>query len=84
MNRGLVLVRYVLPATIVIAAVVAVIVSGATETALEGGAVIAGAGLSVYLLNALYRMGASGDADRDTEEEARRYLDEHGHWPDHA
>ena len=77
-------VRYVLPAAIVLGAVVAVILSWAGDKALEGGAMIAGAGLSVYLLNALYRMGADGDADRDSEEAARRYFDEHGQWPDHA
>jgi hypothetical protein len=27
-------------------------------------------------------IGASGDADRDREEEARRYFDEHGEWPE--
>jgi hypothetical protein len=25
---------------------------------------------------------ATGRDDRDREEEARRYFDEHGHWPD--
>jgi hypothetical protein len=27
-------------------------------------------------------MGVSGDADRDREQEARDYFDEHGRWPD--
>jgi hypothetical protein len=26
----------------------------------------------------------TGHDDRDKEEEARRYFDEHGHWPDEA
>jgi hypothetical protein len=26
----------------------------------------------------------SGRYDRDRDEEARRYFDEHGHWPDEA
>jgi hypothetical protein len=26
----------------------------------------------------------TGTHDRDHEEEARRYFDEHGHWPDEA
>lgn len=84
MSRTLIFVRYVLPAGVVLAAVLAVVVSGASDTALEGGAMLAGAGLSVYLLNALFRMGFSGDAERDREEAARRYFDEHGRWPDHA
>jgi len=84
MSGALILVRYVLPAAIVIAGLVALLVSGVSETTLEGAAMLAGAGLSVYLLNALFRMGAAGDDDRDREEEARRYFDRHGRWPDHA
>ena len=30
------------------------------------------------------RYGTSGDIERDAEEAARRYLDDHGHWPDEA
>jgi hypothetical protein len=30
----------------------------------------------------LYRIGVAGDRDRDREEEARRFFDEHGRWPD--
>jgi hypothetical protein len=37
---------------------------------------------SVLLLNVLYRVGVSGDAERDREAEARDYFDEHGRWPD--
>jgi hypothetical protein len=36
----------------------------------------------VFLLNFFYRMGASGEVDRDREQEARDYFDAHGHWPD--
>jgi hypothetical protein len=37
---------------------------------------------SILLLNVLYRIGVSGDAERDREEAARTYFDEHGRWPD--
>jgi len=37
---------------------------------------------AVLLLNVLYRMGVEGDRERDREEEARRFFDEHGRWPD--
>ena len=40
------------------------------------------AGLSVWLLNLLYRVGVKGDRERDAEDRARAYFDEHGHWPD--
>ena len=42
--------------------------------------VIGGIALIVFILWSL----ASGRDDREKEEEARRYLDEHGHWPDEA
>jgi hypothetical protein len=32
----------------------------------------------------LFRIGVSGDKDRDREEEARDYFSAHGHWPDEA
>lgn len=35
----------------------------------------------MVLLKLLYRLSASGDREREQEEEARRYLDEHGVWP---
>lgn len=41
-----------------------------------------GAGASVALTNILWRMGVTGEGDRADEAEARRYLAEHGHWPD--
>jgi hypothetical protein len=30
----------------------------------------------------LFRIGVEGDKDRDREDAARAYFDEHGHWPD--
>jgi hypothetical protein len=40
--------------------------------------VIGGIALIVFILWSL----ATGRQDRDREEAARRYYDEHGHWPD--
>jgi hypothetical protein len=51
---------------------------------LEGGALIISAGLSIWLLNFLYRVGVSGDRTRDDEAAARSFFDEHGYWPDEA
>jgi hypothetical protein len=36
----------------------------------------------VLLINFLYRLGVSGDRERDREEWARAYFDEHGEWPE--
>jgi hypothetical protein len=73
-------VRYALPALIVLVAIVFICVDPSGNW--EGAAALIGAGLSVLLLNVLYRMGVEGDRDRDREARARRYFDEHGHWPD--
>ena len=76
-------VRYVLPGVILLAGVVALLVSD-TLTGLEGLAMGIGVAGSVLLLNVLYRIGVKGDLERDDEEAARVFYDEHGHWPDEA
>ncbi|HEU4657177.1 MAG TPA: hypothetical protein VFR97_06610 [Capillimicrobium sp.] len=43
---------------------------------------IIAAGICVIVANVLLRVGFSDARDRDREEEARRFFDEHGHWPD--
>jgi hypothetical protein len=77
----LVTVRYVLPAVVVLGGIL-VIALVHSEGADDGGAAIIGAGLAIYLLNWLYRVGASGDRERQAEDDARAYFDKHGHWPD--
>jgi hypothetical protein len=76
------LVRYALPAIVVIGGIVAMALVGPDDDRYVGGAAIIGAGLAVWLLNFFYRVGASGDRERDAEERARQYYDEHGRWPD--
>ncbi len=49
---------------------------------LEAFCALVGAGLSIWLLNFLYRVGVTGDEERDEEEAARVYFDRHGRWPD--
>jgi hypothetical protein len=77
---ALFLVRYGIGAVMVIAGIVLLV--AVPGTGVDGFAMAAGGGLSVILLNALYRMGVAGDQERVREDEARRYFDEHGEWPD--
>ncbi len=35
----------------------------------------------VWMINWLYRLGVSSNADREQEERAREYFDRTGHWP---
>lgn len=74
-------VRYGIPVVFVVAGVVAALWDP-NGTGLEAWAMFTGAGLAVLLLNVLHRIGVEGDVDRDREERARRYYDEHGRWPD--
>ncbi|HYZ80178.1 MAG TPA: hypothetical protein VE571_02860 [Solirubrobacteraceae bacterium] len=41
-----------------------------------------GAGLSIMLINLLFRMGQDSDREREEHEEAWRFFERHGHWPD--
>jgi hypothetical protein len=52
-----------------------------SEAALEGGAGIIGAGLSILLLNLFFRIGSAGERERDAEDAAREYFERHGRWP---
>ncbi len=70
-----------LPAIVVVLGVVLWLLDPTADTAL-GAAGIIGAGLSIWLLNVLFRIGVKGDVERDQEDDARRFFDEHGYWPD--
>ena len=69
-------VRYGIPAALFVAGMV---IWGTGSVA--AGAMFISAATAVLLLNFLFRMGVEGDKERDREDEARRYFDEHGRWP---
>ena len=60
--------------------VVLAVADGSTKW--DGFAMCVGAGLSVLLMNVLFRFGAKGDEERDREDAAREYFTQHGRWPD--
>lgn len=72
-------VRYALPAVVALAGVVVMCLG--SESDLEGGAGILSAGLAIYFINWLFRIGAAGDSERAAEQSAREYFSAHGHWP---
>jgi hypothetical protein len=74
-------VRYVLPAAVIVVGIV-IFIADSSLIGLEGFVLFTAAGSSILLLNVLHRIGVAGEKDRDAEEEARRYFDEHGRWPD--
>src|SRR5262245_39972541 len=73
--------RYGIPLALVLAGFV-LLFTVEDEIRWDGWAMLVGSGLSVLLLNVLFRLGVSGDKERDAEEAAREYLTAHGHWPD--
>jgi hypothetical protein len=78
---GLLLLRYGIGGVMVLAGIVMLIVDP-SGLGVDGFAMAAGGGLSVLLINFLYRLGVTGDLERDQEERARAYFDEHGEWPE--
>jgi hypothetical protein len=71
--------RYALPATVTVAGIA--IMALGSESDLEGGASIVSAGLAIYFVNWLFRIGVAGDREREREDAAREYFDRHGRWP---
>jgi hypothetical protein len=76
----MILLRYVLPAAVVLGGLV--VMALGSEAELEGGAGIVSAGIAIFFLNWLFRAGAAGEREREREDEAREHFDRHGRWPD--
>jgi hypothetical protein len=75
----LLLVRVTLPLTVFVVGVILVVVGG--EIAQGAGVFLIGSAVLGALANAYMRLGLHSNADREREEERRRFLDEHGRWP---
>ena len=73
-------VRYGIGAVMIAGGIVTLAVSPA-GLGVDGFAMAAGGGISVVLFNVMYRLSVSGEQDREREERARDYLEEHGEWP---
>lgn len=81
LNRTTVLLfRWGIPAVVIVGGIIAFLVNPSMLAA-EGAAGVVGAGLAWILFGYLFRQGQRGEQERDVEEAARDYLDEHGRWP---
>jgi 4-amino-4-deoxy-L-arabinose transferase-like glycosyltransferase len=78
---GLIFLRYVLPAVLVVGGFLVLVVLD-DDDRWDLWSMLVGSGLAILLLNWLFRYGAKGDRERDAEEAAREYFAEHGRWPD--
>jgi hypothetical protein len=76
------LLRWWIPAALCLVGVVILVADDFNTTGADAFAAFAGAGSSIWLINFLWRLGISGDDERDLEALDREYLAEHGHWPD--
>jgi hypothetical protein len=79
---GLFFLRYGVAAILIATGIVVLVVVDEPGEAYTGAALFVGAGLSVLLMNVLFRIGMQGDKERDQEDEARAHFDKHGRWPD--
>jgi hypothetical protein len=79
--RGLWFVRYGIGLLTILGGIVWLVLN-IGDFGLEGLFAFAGAGLSIILINLLFRMGVASDREREDHEEAWRYYERHGHWPD--
>ena len=72
--------RYWLPAVIAAAGVIVALV-GSTSALDALGASLVGAALVVLLINLFVRLSIQSNRDREREDRARTFFDEHGRWP---
>ena len=91
------LLRWWIPAALCLVGVVLMVIDGFDTFGVSAFGAFAGAGSSTWLINWLWRLGVSGDEEREREAQDRAFLAtrsrwpstreraffaEHGHWPD--
>jgi hypothetical protein len=77
--RPIHLIRYGLPAAILLAGVI-VILAGTGGVASAAGSFLIGVAVMVYLVNVLARLAIASQRDRDTEQQARDEFARSGRW----
>ncbi len=75
--------RVWLPLIIAAGGVAAIIAGGGADSGVSAtGVGLLLVALIVWMVNWMFRMSVQSNRDREREEEARRYFDAHGRWPD--
>ncbi|MGO9753103.1 MAG: hypothetical protein ACLP22_16660 [Solirubrobacteraceae bacterium] len=80
-SAGLWTVRYGIGIVLILTGI-ALLIIDPDGIGVDGFAMGVGGGLSIIMLNALYRFGVSDSEERARHDEALRYLEEHGEWPE--
>jgi hypothetical protein len=74
--------RLWLPVAIAIAGVIGIVIGHGRTGAAGAGVGLLIVALTVWLINAFFRMSVSSNREREREEEARDYFTRTGRWPD--
>lgn len=75
--------RVGVPLAMAVAGIVVVVAEqGRDDSTSAAGVSLIIAALIVWMINWMFRMSVQSNQDREREEEARRYFDQHGRWPD--
>ena len=89
--------RWWMPGALCLIGVILLVAENFDAFGVSAFAAFAGAGSSTWLINWLWRIGVSGDEEREREAkdrdflatrsrwpsgQERRFFNEHGHWPD--
>ncbi len=80
-NLAVRLLRWWIPAALCVIGTVLLFADSFDTFGVSAFAAFVGAGLSTWLINFLWRLGVSGDDERDREAQERVYLAHHGRWP---
>ena len=76
--------RHGLPLAIALAGVVLILIGHARVSSVKAAAGVSLiiAALIVWMINWMFRMSVQSNREREREEAAREYFDQHGRWPD--
>lgn len=75
------LLRLWIPLALCVIGVILLVADNFDTFGVSAFAAFAGAGSSTWLINWLWRIGVSGDDERDREARERVFLAKHGRWP---
>jgi ABC-type transport system involved in cytochrome bd biosynthesis fused ATPase/permease subunit len=74
--------RIWVPLVIAVVGLAGIVIGGGQDDVIAGAGVsLVIAALIVWMVNWMYRISVQSNREREEEERARDYFDEHGRWP---
>jgi len=74
--------RVWIPVLIAIAGLAGIVVGHGKNATAGAGVGLVLVAIIVWMINWMYRMSIDSNREREREEDARVYFDQHGRWPD--